>query len=113
DGSVWVATYRGLVRKRPGAEGFEPIPLVGRQGGVLDDLVIGLLEGSDGHMWFVTFQSQVGRIADERPVAQSLYDLSSADVGGPSSYGLIEGRDGELWVARVSGGITQLNMATG
>ena len=113
DGSIWAATYRGLVRKKPGSEAFEPIPLLGRAGGVLDDLVISMQEGSDGHLWFVTFQSQVGQIADDRPAALSLYDLSPADRGGASSYGLIEGRPGELWIGRVSGGITRLDVKTG
>jgi diguanylate cyclase (GGDEF)-like protein len=113
DGTVWAATYRGLARLKPGSKSFEPIPLVGRAGGVLDDLVIGLAEGSDGHLWFVTFQSQVGRIADDRPVALTLYDISQAYQGGPGSYGLIEGRTGELWIGRISGGITLLDIKSG
>ena len=113
DGAIWAATYRGLARLKPGATAFEPIPLIGRAGGVLEDLVIGLQEGSDGHLWFVTFQSQIGHIADDRPAALSLYDLSQAYQGGPSSYGLIEGRPGELWIGRISGGITLLDMKSG
>jgi diguanylate cyclase (GGDEF)-like protein len=113
DGSVWAATYRGLARRRPGSDRFEPIALVGRAGGVLNDLVIGLEQTSDGHIWFCTFQSQVGRVADDRPVAEALYDLSPADRGGPSSYGLIEGRPGELWIGRISGGITLLDLRSG
>jgi len=113
DGTVWAATYRGLVRLRPGSSAFEPIRLIGRAGGVIDDLVIGLEEASDGHLWFVTFQSQVGHIADDRPAALTLYDISQAYQGGPSSYGLIEGRPGELWIGRISGGITQLDVKSG
>lgn len=113
DGTVWAATYRGLARLKPGSAAFEPIPLIGRAGGVLDDVVIGLQEGSDGHLWFVTFQSQMGQIAENRSAAISLYDLSQAYQGGPSSYGLIEGRPGELWIGRISGGITRLDMKTG
>jgi len=113
DGAVWAATYRGLARLKPGTSAFEPIPLVGISGGVLDDLVIGLEEGSDGHLWFVTAQSQVGHIADDRPAALNLYDLSQSYQGGPSSYGLIEGRPGELWIGRISGGITLLDMKSG
>jgi len=113
DGTIWAATYRGLVRMRPGSSAFEQIRLIGRAGGVIDDLVIGLEEASDGHLWFVTFQSQVGRIADDRPAALTLYDISQAYQGGPSSYGLVEGRPGELWIGRISGGITQLDEATG
>jgi len=112
DGTIWAATYRGLVRLKPGSQTFEPIPLVGQAGGIVDDLVIGLEEGSDGHLWFVTRQSQVGRIADDRSVGLTLYDLSQVDQGGPSSYGLIEGRPGELWIGRI-GGITQLDVKSG
>jgi diguanylate cyclase (GGDEF)-like protein len=113
DGAVWAATYRGLARLKPGGSSFEPIPLIGRAGGVVEDLVIGLEEASDGHLWFVTLQSQVGRIADDRPAALSLYDLSQTDQGGPSSYGLIEARPGELWIGRISGGITLLDIKSG
>jgi len=113
DGTVWAATYRGLARKRPDSESFEAIPLVGLAGGRIDDVVISLEEAGDGHLWFATFQSQVGRMADDRPVAVTLYDISQAYQGGPSAYGMIEGRPGELWIARISGGITRLDMASG
>ena len=113
DGTVWAATYRGLVRKPANSETFEDIPLVGLAGGRIDDVVIDLVEASDGHLWFITFQSQVGRVADNRPAAVVLHDLSQAYQGGPNSYGMIEGRDGELWIGRISGGITRLDMASG
>jgi diguanylate cyclase (GGDEF)-like protein len=114
DGTVWVATYRGLVRRKPGESGFEPIPLVGLAGGVIDDAVIALNETEDGELWFITFQSQVGRLSEEDgPKAQTVYDLSQANQGGPSSYDMIEGRPGELWIGRISGGITRLDEKTG
>ena len=112
DGTVWAATYRGLVRKRPDGKGFEPVPLLGLSGGVIDDVVIALVEVEDGHLWFITFQSQVGRI-DEDGKARVVHDVAQVYQGGPSSYDMIEGRPGELWIGRISGGITRLTLKSG
>jgi len=112
DGTLWVATYRGLMRKRPDSAAFEPVPVLGSSGGVIDDVVIALTEAEDGSLWFITFQSQVGRIGEDGK-ARVVHDVSQVFQGGPSSYDMIEGRPGELWIGRISGGITRLDLKSG
>lgn len=112
DGTLWAATYRGLVRKRPGSQSFEPVPLLGLAGGTVDDVVISLIEAADGQLWFLTFQSQVGHVSADGK-ARTTYDVSQAFQGGPSAYDMIEGRPDELWIGRVSGGITRLDVKSG
>ena len=114
DGTLWAATYRGLVRRKPDSQSFEPVPILGLAGGTIDDVVVALTETADGHLWFITIQSQIGRVADDgRAQARAVYDISQAYQGGPTSYDMIEGRPGELWIGRLSGGITRLEMKSG
>jgi diguanylate cyclase (GGDEF)-like protein len=117
-GDLWVGTYWGLARKKQGEEGFEPVSIVGGHGRPFEDMVVGMTAAADGHVWFVTAQSGIGRIepagdADPRPVGRILPGQSPDVAGGPLSLALAEAVPGEMWVSRVSGGIAVIDMASG
>jgi len=117
-GDLWVGTYWGLVRKAPGQDGFEPVPIVGGHNRPFEDMVVGMTLAADGHVWFVTAQSGIGRIepagdGDSRMVGRILPGQSAEVAAGPLSLALSEAVPGEMWVSRVSGGIAVIDMASG
>jgi diguanylate cyclase (GGDEF)-like protein len=117
-GDLWVGTYWGLVRRPAGQAGFEPVPIVGGSGRPFEDMVVGMTTAGDGHVWFVTAQSGIGRIEpagedDPHKVGRILAGQSAEVAAGPLSLALTEAKPGEMWVSRVSGGIAAIDMATG
>ncbi len=117
-GDLWVGTYWGLARKKNGQDGFEPVPILGGHGRPFEDMVVGMTTAADGHVWFVTAQSGIGRIepagdTDPRPVGRILPGQAPEVAAGPLSLALTEAVPGEMWVSRVSGGIVVIDMASG
>jgi ligand-binding sensor domain-containing protein len=117
-GDLLVGTYWGLTRRPGGGEGFEPVPIVGGHGRPFEDMVVGMTEGRDGHVWFVTAQSGIGRLepaseTDSHLVGRILSGQAPEVTGGPLSLALTEAVPGEMWVSRVSGGIAAIDMASG
>jgi len=118
EGDLWVGTYWGLVRRAKGGQSFDAVPIIGGHGRPFEDMVVGMTRAGDGHIWFATAQSGIGRIepssaADPRPVGRILPGQPPEVAGGPLSLALTEAIPGEIWVARVSGGIAAIDMATG
>ncbi|MTJ80820.1 MAG: diguanylate cyclase [Telmatospirillum sp.] len=119
DGTLWVATFQGLVRRLPGTAGFEKVPVTGDRGQTIEDVVTSMIEDSAGRIWFATSRSGLGRIdpsrggREESGSARLLGGVGIPAGGLPVSFALVEGRPGEIWVGRVSGGITVIDAATG
>ncbi|MDR3437720.1 diguanylate cyclase [Telmatospirillum sp.] len=117
DGTLWVASYQGLVRYRNGA--FEPVKVIGGQGQAVDDVIVAFAEDSAGRVWFSTSRSGLGKV-DPMPgtasgwsVARLLPPIGPATLSGPLSFTLMEGRKGEIWVGGLTGGITVISAETG
>ena len=110
-GTLWVATYGGgLNRLRDGR--FKAITT---QGGLPDNLLLGLLEDGEGNLWFSSNQS-VFRLS-----LKELNDFADGKISflSPVSYGTAEGmrstesnggspgaritRDGRIWFSTLRG----------
>ncbi|TWB45117.1 ligand-binding sensor domain-containing diguanylate cyclase [Nitrospirillum pindoramense] len=122
DGSLWVSTVTGLLRRAPGAQGFTPVPLLDTQGRPVADEVMAMTQDSAGRVWFATVRSGLGQVlpAETDPpgangwgVAHLVPEASPQALGGPLVFCLTEGRPGEIWVGRLAGGITIIDAATG
>jgi diguanylate cyclase (GGDEF)-like protein len=108
DGTLWVGTWRGLVRLPRGASAFEPVTLP------IDGPVQALAETADGRVWAGTQRGQVFVIdaatGRARAIASDVGSGAAPDgtpiddtVAAAPVTALAEAPAGRLWVARVSG----------
>ncbi len=92
-GTLWVGTWAGLVRRPRGSEHFEAVlsapgeALAGR-------IVQALFEASDGHLWVGTQRGELLRVDPTGDRAERL----SANGGAVNS--LVEAPLGQIWVGR-------------
>ncbi|WP_049974058.1 diguanylate cyclase [Azospirillum sp. B4] len=122
DGSLWVSTVTGLVRRAPDGTAFADVPLLDAQGGAVTDEVVAMTQDGAGRVWFATVRSGLGRVmpagagmadATTWGPARLMPEVSPQVLGGPLVFCLTEGRPGEIWVGRVAGGIAIIDAATG
>ncbi|MEA1676798.1 diguanylate cyclase [Nitrospirillum sp. BR 11163] len=126
DGTLWISTVTGLMRRATGASAFTPVPLTDAHGQGVTDEVVALTQDSAGRVWFATVRSGLGRVlpgpsdvsidppaAGAWGPARLVPEASPQALGGPLVFCLTEGRPGEVWVGRVAGGITIIDAATG
>jgi diguanylate cyclase (GGDEF)-like protein len=101
DGSLWVGTWAGLSRRRPGSQGFETIALAippNAGPGAEPVTVQALLQTSDGRIWVGSAAGDVFRID---PATGASEWLAEVRPNGVSS--LLELPGGEVWVGHTAG----------
>ncbi|MFM2068249.1 MAG: hypothetical protein RLZZ584_3158 [Pseudomonadota bacterium] len=99
-GSVWVGTWQGLVRRVRGGDRFEPVDL-GRGGpGGVPPRVSALAEASDGRIWVGT---QTGDLAVVDPLSARAVHLPPAAPGRGPVHAMLEAPSGQMWVAHGKG----------
>ncbi|MFO0581790.1 MAG: triple tyrosine motif-containing protein [Anaeromyxobacter sp.] len=94
DGTLWVGTYAGAARRRPGATTFERVPLAGPPA-----FVGGILEDRTGAVWFGVEAAPVQRLTGDR-----LEVLGGRRVPA-GVQALAEDASGDLWFGSESGGV--------
>lgn len=99
DGSLWVGTARGLVRRKDGQDS-----LFGEKDGLPRDFVLSLFESRDGSLWVGT-SNGAARIANDEITSLSL----AAMDGAQDVFGMHEDEDGTLWFATDRGLVRQRN----
>ncbi|MDE1147444.1 MAG: diguanylate cyclase [Azospirillaceae bacterium] len=122
DGSLWVSTVTGLVRRPAGATDFSPVALLDGHGQPVADEVVALTQDSAGRVWFATVRSGLGRVTPAGDInapevqwgpAHLLPEASPQVLGGPLVFCLTEGKPGGIWAGRIAGGIAIIDADTG
>jgi ligand-binding sensor domain-containing protein len=90
-GTLWVGTWRALVRLPAGGSHFEPV--------LADSRVQALFQTADGHLWAGGHDGRLWRMRPGAPVAEVV--ASPAGAGAVTS--LTEAPRGRLWVGRTLG----------
>ncbi len=105
---LWVGTEHGLCRFDPRTETFTTIP-------VIRDRVAGIVESSDGTLWFACAG---GGLFLLKPGSDNFvsYQPVAEDPGSLSSYlvsAVLEDRSGHLWVGTSNAGLERFDRKTG
>lgn len=106
DGTLWVGTTRGLVRRGPAENRFvsvrtasgEPVPATA------------FFEDSAGTLWVGTIS---GQIATVDRAAGTVRPVEALDASGLRVTAIAEPRPGVLWIGEYGGGLRELTPATG
>lgn len=112
DGTLWIGTHFGLVRKLPGADRFEPLAI-----GIADGVrpfVYSLFEASDGRIWVGTRHKGVF-IVDRQSlsVTQLCRPAAASTICPLWIVAFAEPQPGLIWIATGSQGIISYQAETG
>ncbi len=104
DGRLWIGTWAGLSRRRPGSDHFEPtLSAPGAAGNHLAGRIVqALFEASDGRIWVGTQQGDLA-IIDPATSQGLLLDEAPDSVGPGGVSSLVEAPGGLMWAGRSSG----------
>lgn len=97
-GDFWVGTWRGVVRRRAGADRFEPVSVELLEGTAVD----GLIEGPDGRIWAGARDGRLMTI-DPADGTARLLESGEAAMGTSQLIALLNVSGSEVWVGRTAG----------
>jgi diguanylate cyclase (GGDEF)-like protein len=105
-GDLWAGSWKGLNRRRAGAERFEPVPMRGADQAAVagDDVVSSLFEASDRRIWVGTQGGHLTIVDPSGAPALGLEvagDTSTAPRGAIAS--MVEAPGGVVWVGSATG----------
>lgn len=106
DGTLWLGTARGLVRRRPTEDRFTPVRSVA--GDAVP--VTAFFEDAAGILWAGTISGQLGTVDRE---AGTVRMAEALEASGLRVTAIAEPRPGTLWIGEYGGGIRELLPATG
>jgi diguanylate cyclase (GGDEF)-like protein len=92
-GSLWVGSWQGLARRKPGGAGFEPMFAQWLDGRVVQSL----FEDASGRLWVGTQDGTVVLIDAQRSIGRVIGRRASA----VNSF--VETLDGQIWIGRDDG----------
>ncbi|HSW07005.1 diguanylate cyclase domain-containing protein [Aquabacterium sp.] len=113
-GALWVGTRSGLLRRAPGATGFEPVPLQTREGPT--PVVIALHQDGAGRLWIGTRRHGAFMVEAGQARAQAHAVREAGRVDGLRSdtvLSISEATAGEIWFGTDGGGIVRFDVASG
>ena len=104
-GDLWVGSWKGLARHRPGSEGFEPVPIDGGRGGA-DSApnIVALHQAADGRIWAGAAD---GRLVLIDPGSLEVRQLDRGSGQGPASVSpvssFVQAPDRTMWAGSSTG----------
>ena len=101
EGSLWVGTWRGLARKRAGADAFEPVFSTPGRPGLAGKIVLSLFEAPDGRLWAGTQQGDLALIDPKTGEGRMLERAEDAVHGSVNSFVAVDER--HVWLGRNGG----------
>jgi len=115
DGSLWVGTDKGLVRRAPNQHGFSLVSLISQTGSVVQASVQSLFEDTRGQLWVGTRRHGAFVIdtlsSNVRPVLETENGTSS--FSSAWVVAITQANDGQIWLGTVGQGIVRIDTATG
>ena len=97
-GTLWVGTWQGLSRRRPGSDRFEPVGAAG-DAGLHGRTVKTLLQAQDGRIWAGTQQGDVAVFDATTGAGRRL----PPGGGAAEVTSLVQPGGGPVWVGRATG----------
>ena len=110
DGALWVGTWKGLARKRAGADRFEPVFSTPGQPGLAGKIVLSLFVAPDGRVWAGTQQGDLALIDPKTGEGTMLERAEDAVNGSVNTFVALDDR--HLWLGR-NGGLELRAVASG
>ena len=112
DGSIWIATGRGLCRLASTVRAGESIvaDVYTKKDGLLADAIFDLFRASDGRLWIATPNGLSNFSSDTLPYASHFINYTREH--GLNDLGIraiAEDHDGNLWIGSESGGAMKLS----
>jgi diguanylate cyclase (GGDEF)-like protein len=100
-GTLWVGTWNGLVRRRAGHTAFEPPPGDTDRTALAGRTVTRIIQGDDGRLWIGTQQGEL--LVLDPATGQAWHGTADAVGRRPPIYDIVQGPPGQVWVARADG----------
>ncbi|WP_431048968.1 two-component regulator propeller domain-containing protein [Roseateles sp. L2-2] len=110
EGSLWVGTWKGLARKRAGADRFEPVFSTPGKPGLAGRIVLSLFVAPDGRVWAGTQQGDLALVDPKTGEGTLLERAEDAVNGSVNTFVALDER--HLWLGR-NGGLELRGVATG
>ncbi|OWQ45211.1 hypothetical protein CDL60_20965 [Roseateles noduli] len=110
EGSLWVGTWKGLARKRAGADRFEPVFSTPGKPGLAGRIVLSLFVAPDGRVWAGTQQGDLALVDPKTGEGTLLERAEDAVNGSVNTFVALDER--HLWLGR-NGGLELRAVATG
>ena len=122
EGTLWVGTASGVVRRETGSRGFVPVPLVQGQGGgavsqgATTKAVVAwtFFEDSSGRIWIGTIRQGVYVVDLKEHTIRAIVesDASQSTLRTEGINAIAEVRTGEIWLGTDGHGIVVVNTTT-
>jgi diguanylate cyclase (GGDEF)-like protein len=110
DGTLWVSTAAGLVRREAGAKGFVAVPLGLPAGKVA--VAWCFFQDSAGRIWVGTVRQGAYVIDLKQHTTQPVVEMGSTQLATQGVHAIAEVRPGTIWLGTDGHGIVSVDTAT-